>query len=106
MESLNDHHLLKPVNSPLTDLQSNQSEINDSGNSDVDVSVNVNVDTMPIAFVMLYSLLAANQITNEEFNKALEQLQAFQQKNKHSSYIDTMNDTSKVKIFNQYKKKR
>lgn len=55
-------------------LNQNQARINQSGNSDVDVNVNVNVDTKPIAYAMLISLLSTNQISNRQFNEAVNKL--------------------------------
>lgn len=58
-----------------TDANENLAKIGHSGNSDVDVHVNVQVDTRPIAYAMLCSLLATQQITHNEFKKALDKLE-------------------------------
>lgn len=50
----------------------NQSQVAHSGNSDVDVKVEV--DTMPIAYAMLCSLLATKQVSEHEFNNAVQNL--------------------------------
>ncbi|MBR7796185.1 hypothetical protein GT022_08995 [Agaribacter marinus] len=50
----------------------NKSVVKHSGNSDVDV--NVHVDTKPIAYAMLCTLLASKQISNEEFEEAVSRL--------------------------------
>ncbi len=53
-------------------LQANAATLSHSGNSDVDITIHV--DTKPIAFAMLYSLLATKQLSNEEFEKAVRRL--------------------------------
>ena len=69
--------------SPIIKNQSqiSRSRINHSGNSDVDVSVNVEVDVIPIAVAMLYTLLASKQISNREFESAIQRLQSLSQRN-------------------------
>ncbi|MGM9923484.1 MAG: hypothetical protein ACI35R_04470, partial [Bacillus sp. (in: firmicutes)] len=47
------------------DVQSNELHVSHSGNAEVDVKVDVHVDVTPIAFAMLYSLLANNSLTDE-----------------------------------------
>ncbi|MDE3838686.1 hypothetical protein C0966_04695 [Bacillus methanolicus] len=59
------------------EIQSNQSQVAHSGNSDVNVHVNIQVDVTPIAFAVLYSLLATKQLSNEEFELALKKLEKF-----------------------------
>lgn len=54
--------------------QSNKSSIDSSGNSDVNVDANIQVDTIPIAFAVLYYLLATKQLSHEEFEYALRKL--------------------------------
>ncbi|UOR13747.1 hypothetical protein [Halobacillus amylolyticus] len=54
---------------------SNDSSIMSSGNSDVDVSVLV--DTTPMAYAMLCSLLASDQMTEKEFRSAVRKLEDF-----------------------------
>ncbi|GAA0323868.1 hypothetical protein GCM10008967_12990 [Bacillus carboniphilus] len=55
-------------------INQNQSRINQSGNSDVDVNVKVEVDTKPIAYALLVSLLSTNQLSRSQFNEAVNQL--------------------------------
>ncbi|MFP7492307.1 hypothetical protein SFC66_00870 [Terribacillus saccharophilus] len=50
----------------------NNSQVANSGNSDVDVTVEVN--TMPIAYAMLCSLYATKQLTYAEFDDAIKHL--------------------------------
>ncbi|MFP7479116.1 hypothetical protein [Terribacillus saccharophilus] len=50
----------------------NHSQVTHSGNADVDVKVEV--DTMPIAYAMLCSLLATKQLSEHEFNNAVRKL--------------------------------
>lgn len=56
----------------------NRSSVGYSGNSDVDV--NVAVDTEPLAYAMLCSLLATNQMTRSEFDHAVQELEDFKKK--------------------------
>lgn len=52
-----------------------KSEINNSGNSEVDVHITIDIDVKPVAFAMLYSLLASKQLTEHQFEDALKRLQ-------------------------------
>ncbi|MGD6819168.1 hypothetical protein [Metabacillus sp. 84] len=54
--------------------------VSHSGNSDVDVSVNV--DTMPIAFALMYNMYASNQMSKQQFDEGIKKLKAFQSGNK------------------------
>lgn len=64
---------LKPYDDGFPDQHiTNKSAVKYSGNSDVDV--NVHVDTKPIAYAMLCTLLASKQISNEEFEEAVSRL--------------------------------
>lgn len=68
------------------DIQSNQLKVSHSGNSDVDVHVDVHVDVSPIAFAMLYSLVANKQLSMVEFEEALEKLEQYKiKKNNNTS---------------------
>ncbi|WP_409305524.1 hypothetical protein [Peribacillus sp. SCS-155] len=53
------------------DSDANQANVGHSGNSNVDVHVNIEIDTKPVAYAMLCSLLATNAISHDEFNSAL-----------------------------------
>lgn len=53
------------------DPDNNHSTIGGSGNSDVDIYINIEVDTRPIGYAMLCSLLATKQISNEDFEHAV-----------------------------------
>lgn len=57
-----------------TDSNENNAKIGHSGNSDVDIQLNVQVDTRPIAYAILCSLLATKQMTNEEFATAVQKM--------------------------------
>ncbi|MEW9677789.1 hypothetical protein ABRT01_16755 [Lentibacillus sp. L22] len=72
------------------------STIGYSGNSDVDVEVTV--DTTPIAYAMLCTLLASKQISNSEFKAAVKKLESFSRSGKRPS-IRELNDLSQVKLF-------
>ncbi|WP_274854051.1 hypothetical protein [Bacillus methanolicus] len=84
MEKLNNsrpsenlRNLSSPDKISSVEIQSNQSQVAHSGNSDVNVHVNIQVDVTPIAFAVLYSLLATKQLSNEEFELALKKLEKF-----------------------------
>ncbi|PLT35069.1 hypothetical protein [Bacillus sp. V5-8f] len=62
------------VNHNDTDSNENNARIGHSGNSDVDIQLNVQVDTRPIAYAILCSLLATKQMTNEEFSAAVQKM--------------------------------
>lgn len=62
-------------NNGSSDLDSNQASIGHSGNSDVDVHVNIEVDTRPIAYAVLCSLLATKQLSQIEFETAVKKLE-------------------------------
>lgn len=65
---------------PSVDVNLNQSQVAHSGNSDVNVHINIQVDVKPIALAILYSLLAKNQLSNEEFELALRKLEKYKSK--------------------------
>ncbi|KGX93715.1 hypothetical protein N781_00465 [Pontibacillus halophilus JSM 076056 = DSM 19796] len=46
-----------------------------SGNSQVDLHISIDIDVKPIAFAMLYSLLAMKEVTAEEFEEAIKRMQ-------------------------------
>lgn len=73
-----------------------RSTIDYSGNSDVDIEVNV--DTTPIAYAMLVTLLATKQISDYEFKKSVRRLEDLT-KQGISPTIRDMNDLSKVKLY-------
>jgi hypothetical protein len=108
MENVNDHQFSLENLGSLSSLgkvysidrQSNQSQIGHSGNSDVDVNVNIQVDTMPIAFAILCSLLATKQMTNEEFDQAVAKLETLSNHYKKSNYRRETNDRSKDHVRN------
>ncbi|MDY7044314.1 hypothetical protein RVS70_08865 [Virgibacillus sp. M23] len=71
------------------------STIGYSGNSDVDVEVIV--DTTPIAYAMLCTLLTTKQISDNEFSAAVRKLEDLTHRNKHHSTRE-LNDLSQVKL--------
>jgi hypothetical protein len=73
-ESLDDLYIKKEV--PAADNMA-QSKISGSGNSNVDVHIQIDVDVKPIAFALLYSLFASNQLTETQFEHALKRLEEF-----------------------------
>ena len=77
----------------------NINTIGQSGNSDVDVQVDVFVDTTPIAFAILTSLLATKQMSEEEFDEALRRLQKLTKGRDFNVSSFTPNNLSDVKFF-------
>ncbi|XQY91006.1 hypothetical protein ACNRWW_15960 [Metabacillus sp. HB246100] len=51
-----------------------QSTIEKSGNSDIDIYITIDLDVKPVAFAMLYSLLASKQLSTEQFEDAMKRL--------------------------------
>ncbi|MBD1381022.1 hypothetical protein [Metabacillus arenae] len=82
---------------------SNTSHMNNSGNSDVDVNVNVLVDVMPIAYAILCSSLAKNEMSIQEFDKAIQKLEELTKKNNRPKTIYDENDIKKVKCCKRRK---
>ncbi|GLO64499.1 MULTISPECIES: hypothetical protein [Oceanobacillus] len=72
------------------DTQAIESTIRESGNSDVDISILV--DTKPIAYAMLCSLLATKQLTRREFEKAVRELEEL-------THNFNRNDVSNVRLY-------
>ncbi|MCY7985976.1 hypothetical protein MOB89_21755, partial [Bacillus inaquosorum] len=62
-----------------------------SGNSEV--HIDIHIDTMPIAFAILCSALAAKQMSKEEFDMAYTRLQEMNREHN--------NNTSVKQIINQ-----
>lgn len=83
----------------------NINKIGQSGNSDVDVHVDVFVDTTPIAFAILTSLLATKQMSTEEFDEALRRLNKLTKGSDFSISSFTPNNVSDVKFFNWNKRR-
>ncbi|MEH7246028.1 hypothetical protein V7114_04445 [Neobacillus niacini] len=77
----------------------NINTIGQSGNSDVDVQVEVFVDTTPIAFAILTSLLATKQLSVEEFNEAVRRLEDLTQDRDFNGTSFLPNNVSDVKLF-------
>ncbi|WP_437833275.1 hypothetical protein ACQRXC_21105 (plasmid) [Niallia taxi] len=65
------------------EIDTNNAEINKSGNSDVDVFVNVEIDTKPIAHAILCTLLATKKISKKEFEEALANLEEITKNHKN-----------------------
>ena len=51
-----------------------QSKITSSGNSSVNVDIKIEVDVKPIAFAIIYSLFAKNELTETQMEDALKKL--------------------------------
>ncbi|CDQ39923.1 MULTISPECIES: hypothetical protein [Virgibacillus] len=81
---------IRPNENGHSDNQiSNKSTVRHSGNSDVDV--NVIVDTTPMAYAMLCSMLASKQISDREFDDAVKKLDDLISKRKKPS-VKEVND--------------
>ncbi|GAB4074566.1 hypothetical protein GCM10028778_20690 [Barrientosiimonas marina] len=87
---------------PIDVTNDQQSSIDYSGNSNVDVDVNV--DTTPIAYAMLCSLLATNQMSNSEFESAVSELDDLTMKDGKHHPIRSRNDLSQVKVKKQLRR--
>jgi hypothetical protein len=68
-------------NNGSTELDNNSANIGHSGNSDVDVKVSIEVDTRPIAYALLCSMLATKQLSPSEFETAVKKLEELTGKN-------------------------
>lgn len=86
-----------------SEMETNKSIVQESGNSDVDVTVKV--DTTPIAFAMLCTLLATKQISNEEFESSVRKLEELTKRKSHQSIIGK-NDVTKAKLYQNKKRRR
>lgn len=73
------------------------STVGHSGNSDVDVEVTV--DTAPIAYAMLCTLLASKQISSDDFKTSVRRLEGLTRNGRKPS-IKELNDVSQVKLYN------
>ena len=62
-------------NNGSTELDNNSANIGHSGNSDVDVQVSIEVDTRPIAYALLCSMLATKQLSQSEFDTAVNKME-------------------------------
>ncbi|MEC1291632.1 hypothetical protein [Bacillus mojavensis] len=62
-----------PINRHTQEVPNNGSMVENSGNSEV--HIDIHIDTMPIAFAILCSALAAKQMSKEEFDTAYTRLQ-------------------------------
>ena len=71
-------------NSIKQDLIDNQAKISHSGNANVDVDVNLIIDTKSIAYALLCSSLAKKELTNDQFEFALNKLAELTSENKRS----------------------
>ncbi|WP_206207748.1 hypothetical protein [Virgibacillus profundi] len=80
---------------PIDFKNDTRSTIDYSGNSDIDIEVTV--DTTPIAYAMLCTLLATKQISDFEFKTAVRRLEDLTNKGKNPT-IREMNDLSQVKL--------
>lgn len=92
---------LPPRNQEIAHSENNAAKIGNSGNSDVDIHVHVEVDTKSIAYAMLCSLLATKQLTNSEFEEALNKLEDLAARDKKKMSSES-NNLSRVKLYNPH----
>ncbi|AXC54270.1 hypothetical protein ABEW26_00845 [Bacillus subtilis] len=78
-----------PLNRHTQEIPTTESVIKNSGNSEV--HIDIHIDTMPIAFAILCSALAAKQMTKEEFDTAYTQLQEMNRDNSKTSVKQIIN---------------
>ncbi|WP_182916966.1 hypothetical protein [Bacillus sp. PK3_68] len=83
----------------MDDNEFRQAEVENSGNSDVDIHVIVEMDTKPVAYAMLCSLLATKQINYKEFEDALKILDGLLKKDEKDRVESKDRGASKVKLF-------
>ncbi|MGG3574673.1 hypothetical protein ABES25_09285 [Bacillus gobiensis] len=89
----------------INEIQSNlSSSVNRSGNSDVDVNVNIQVDTMPIALSLLCLSFANKQLSRQEFETAIKELEKVTRRYKKPE--EKIKELSKVKLFNENRSNR
>ncbi|MBU8709855.1 hypothetical protein [Bacillus subtilis] len=74
-----------PLNRHTQEIPTTESVIKNSGNSEV--YIDIHIDTMPIAFAILCSALAAKQMTKEEFDMAYTQLREMNRENNSRSSV-------------------
>jgi hypothetical protein len=74
--------------------------IGHSGNSDVDLKVDVNIDTTPIGFAILCSLLATGQMNNEQFQISVQKLEELTNRKMNNFAGHDFNDLTNVRLFN------
>ena len=90
--------MLKGAENKLRPIDVNndvRSAIDYSGNSDVDIEITV--DTMPIAYAMLCTLLATGQMSDLEFKRAVRHLEDLADRGKNPMMRD-INDVQQVKL--------
>ncbi|MCF6409861.1 hypothetical protein [Pseudalkalibacillus salsuginis] len=73
----------------------NQSAVNHSGNSDVDV--NITIDTTALAYAYACYMHASGKLSDEEFDRMIRKLDKLLEKNKHISSRDAVLESKKSK---------
>ncbi|MBM6618205.1 hypothetical protein [Bacillus suaedaesalsae] len=79
----------------------NKSNIGQSGNSDVDVNVNIEIETISIAYAMLCSMWARNQMTDVEFERALDKFDELRDRKSDKSNEGQSSKSSNVSRNNK-----
>jgi hypothetical protein len=78
--------------------------IGHSGNSDVDLKVDVNIDTTPIGFAILCSLLATGQMNNEQFQISVQKLEELTNRKMSNFSGHDFNNLTNVRLFDLKRK--
>lgn len=79
--------------------------IGQSGNSDVDVQVDVHVDTTPIAFALLCSMLANKQMNRMEFEQAVRRLERLSVRNENNISLRELSNLTNLSGSRRGRKK-
>jgi hypothetical protein len=82
-------------NNGSTELDTNSANIGHSGNSDVDVQVSIEVDTRPIAYALLCSMLATKQLSQSEFETAVNKMEELTGKKESKKGINKEGSSNK-----------
>lgn len=77
LDTMNHQKSNNEKNSDIKNHNDNSSNIDNSGNSDIDIKIHI--DLSSIALAMLYSLFASKQLSNEELETALKRLEGLKE---------------------------
>lgn len=82
----------------------NKSNVGQSGNSDVDVNVNIEIETISIAYAMLCSMWARNQMTDVQFERALDKLEELRKRKSESNTVNQVQSNESNRNANNNKR--
>jgi hypothetical protein len=80
----------------------NKAAIGESGNSNVDVNIDINIDTTAIAYAMLCSLYATEQLNEKQLDKAIDRFESLikrREKNLHNKKEKVTKGESRPMLF-------